>query len=216
VGGGAGALGGYLPGMPRAPSTAAPPPGLVYRPDFLNPEEEGRLLDILEPLAFEEIRMRGQVARRTALHYGVDYDYEQRRRRASGAPLPAWLLPVRERAAELAGVAPEELAEALVQRYPPGAAIGWHRDAPGFGSVVGVSLGSACRLRFQRGAGAGRQVAELLLEPRSAYLLAGSARWGWQHGIPPTTTTRCSITFRTLREAGDRGALAEAPGGARS
>jgi DNA oxidative demethylase len=202
--------------MPRTPSIAEPPAGLVYRPDFLSAEEERQLLDTLDPLAFEEIRMRGQVARRTALHYGVDYDYEQRRRLASGQPLPAWLLPVRGRAAGLAGVAPEELAEALVQRYPPGATIGWHRDAPGFGSVVGVSLGSACRLRFQRGTGKGRQVAELLLEPRSAYLLAGSARWAWQHSIPPTPATRYSLTFRTLREAGDRGALAEAADGARS
>jgi alkylated DNA repair dioxygenase AlkB len=34
-----------------------------------------------------------------------------------------------------------------VQRYPPGATIGWHRDAPAFETVIGVSLASACRLR---------------------------------------------------------------------
>jgi len=33
-----------------------------------------------------------------------------------------------------------------VTRYPPGAAIGWQRDAPMFGpTVVGVSLGAAAR-----------------------------------------------------------------------
>jgi alkylated DNA repair dioxygenase AlkB len=56
-------------------------------------------------------------------------------------------------------------------------------------------------------------VAELLLEPRSAYLLAGPARWAWQHSIPPTPATRYSITFRTLREAGDRTAAASAGAG---
>ena len=50
---------------------------------------------------------------------------------------------LRDRCGELAGFAGEELVEALVQRYPAGATIGWHRDAPAFGIVVGVSLRSA-------------------------------------------------------------------------
>jgi alkylated DNA repair protein (DNA oxidative demethylase) len=106
---------------------------------------------------------------------------------------------VRARAAELAGVKPDELVEILVQRYPPGATIGWHRDAPAFGTVVGISLGSASRLRFQRGKGEDRRVFELVLEPRSGYVLAGNARTSWQHSIPPTKELRYSITFRTLR-----------------
>jgi hypothetical protein len=47
-------------------------------------------------------------------------------------------------------------------------------DAPMFGAkVAGVSLAAACRMRFQRGKGDSRQVAEITLEPRSAYVLAG-------------------------------------------
>ncbi len=53
------------------------------------------------------------------------------------------------------------------RRTPPGATIGWHRDAPVFGDVVGVSLASACLLRFQRGLGGERRVFEQALEPRS-------------------------------------------------
>jgi DNA oxidative demethylase len=108
---------------------------------------------------------------------------------------------VRERAAGLAAVAPEELVEILVQRYPPGATIGWHRDAPAFGTVVGLSLGAPSRLRFQRGKGDERRVWEVLLAPRSGYVLAGKARTSWQHSIPPTKELRYSITFRTLRRA---------------
>jgi DNA oxidative demethylase len=93
----------------------------------------------------------------------------------------------------------------LVSRNPPGVTIGWHRDAPVFGAkVVGVSLASACRMRFQRGKGDARQVAEPALEPRSAYVLAGAARFAWQHSIPPTKALRRSVTFRTLK-ATDRG-----------
>src|SRR4051794_34429509 len=144
--------------------------------------------------------MRGQAARRTARHYGVGYDYESRTPRP-GEPVPEWVLPVRERAAELAGEAPEALAEVLVQRYPPGAPIGWHRDAPAFETVTGVSLGGRCRMRFQRGTGERRRVWEVTLEPRSGYVLSGAARWSWQHSIPPTEELRYSITFRTLRSA---------------
>ena len=182
--------------MARAPSEQ--PEGLVYRPELVPPELEGELLNILEDLRFDPIVIRGQAARRTARHYGLDYDYEARTPQP-GEPVPDWLLPARALAAEFAGVEPGELVEILVQRYPPGATIGWHRDAPAFGTVVGLSLGGASRLRFQRGKGDARRVFELLLEPRSGYVLAGKARSSWQHSIPPTKEPRYSITFRTLR-----------------
>ena len=182
--------------MARAPSEE--PEGLVYRPDVLTAEEERALLGVLAGLRFDPIVIRGQAARRTARHYGLDYDYESRTPRP-GEPAPDWLLPARARAAELAGVEPEELVEILVQRYPPGSTIGWHRDAPAFGTVTGISLGSPARLRFQRGKGGRRRVWELLAEPRSGYLLTGEARTAWEHTIPPTKNLRYSITFRTLR-----------------
>jgi DNA oxidative demethylase len=147
--------------------------------------------------------MHGQAARRTAKHYGLSYDYGSAGSRA-GDPMPAWLLPLRARAAELAGVEPDELVEALVQHYPPGAPIGWHRDSPQFGIVAGVSLASPARMRFQRGKGEKREVTEILVEPGSAYVLAGKARWSWQHSIPPVKEDRYSITFRTLREQDGR------------
>jgi alkylated DNA repair dioxygenase AlkB len=142
--------------------------------------------------------MRGQVARRTVRHYGLSYEYETARVTPT-EPLPAQLHLVRERCAALAGFRPEELAQALVTRYPSGAPIGWHRDAPVFGTIVGVSLGAACRMRFQRGTGSERRVFELTLAPRSAYVLAGDVREHWQHSIPPVKELRYSITFRTLR-----------------
>ncbi len=83
--------------------------------------------------------------------------------------------------------------------YQPGAGIGWHRDAPPFGIIAGISLAGKCRMRFQKGTGADRQTAAIELTPRSIYLLTGRARSDWQHTIPPGTELRYSITFRTLR-----------------
>ena len=170
----------------------------MLRPELLPVEEEAGLLERLDALRFDPIVMHGQAARRTARHYGLSYDYGSRTPQP-GEPIPDWLLPVRRRAADLAGEAPEALVEILVQRYPPGATIGWHRDAPAFGTVIGVSLGGFARLRFQRGTGERRRVWEVPLEPRSGYVLAGEARRSWQHSIPPTKELRHSITFRTLR-----------------
>jgi alkylated DNA repair protein (DNA oxidative demethylase) len=175
------------------------PAGLVYRPELIGEAEERALLAELERLRFDEIRMHGVAAKRTARHFGLDYDYEGRGVVDEAEPIPDWLVPVRERAAELAGVDPEALVEVLVQRYPEGAQIGWHRDAPAFGIVVGVSLGSAARMRFRRDKGGVRRTFELELEPRSGYVLAGEARTAWQHHVPPAKQLRYSITFRTLR-----------------
>jgi alkylated DNA repair dioxygenase AlkB len=98
----------------------------------------------------------------------------------------------------MAGLAPEALVHALVNEYPPGAPIGWHRDKAAFGQVVGVSLLSPCTLRFRRPDGSGWERRSLTLEPRSAYWLAGEARLAWEHSIPPVEALRYSVTFRTL------------------
>jgi DNA oxidative demethylase len=175
------------------------PEGLIYRPDLLSTGDERELLERFETLRFDDIRMHGVVAKRTARHFGFDYDYERRGVIADAEPIPDWLAPVRAAGARLAGIEADALVEALVQRYPEGAQIGWHRDAPMFGTVVGVSLLSASRMRFRRGGVGDRETWEIVLEPRSGYVLAGEVRTKWQHHVPPTKALRYSITFRTLK-----------------
>ena len=185
--------------MARSFAKREEPEGLLYRPEFLSPEEERALLSWLSNLEFHEVAMRGQVARRTVRHYGYDYGYESWAL-VPGEPIPPELEPVRGRGAALAGLEARNLLQALVSRYPDGAGIGWHRDAPMFGaSLVGVSLGAACRMRFRRTLEEERRAWDLELEPRSAYVLAGPARSTWQHSIPPAKALRYSITFRTVR-----------------
>ncbi len=174
------------------------PAGLVFAEQLLTPEQEAQLLDWLAALDYREVRMHGQVARRVVRHYGVGYNFDSQAL-TPGDPIPDQLLGVRAQCAELLGRPAEDLAEVLATRYPPAATIGWHRDVPAFGDVVGVSLGSSCVMRFQRGSGTERRVHEQPLPPRSAYVLAGKARTVWQHSIPAVPQERYSLTFRTLR-----------------
>ena len=195
----------------RAPLADTPPPGFRYVPDFIDEEEESALAGAARALEFSDVVMRGQTARRRVAHFGWRYGYESFAV-TPGPPIPPLFLPLRERVARLIAVDDEALAELLVTVYPPRAGIGWHRDAPAFGIVVGVSLLSACRFRLQRGDADARRTCVVTLEPRSAYVLAGEARWQWQHTIPAMKTERYSLTFRTLasdrRESARRGVVA--------
>lgn len=112
---------------------------------------------------------------------------------------PPLLLDLRTRIAELLGIAPEAFVHGLVTQYRPGTPIGWHRDAPHFAIVAGISLASACRMRFRPQASKDTKDAVAIeLQPRSLYIMRDEIRWNWQHHIPPAPALRYSITMRTL------------------
>ena len=180
------------------------PEGFEHRDDFITGDEERALVADISQLEFSDFELRGVVARRRVAFFGASYD----RGETATAPLPAFLYPMRERLAAWAQVRPEAFAMALINEYRPGAPIGWHRDAPQYDFVSGISLLSSCRMRFrkyvapQRATAQGiRRVAshELTLLPRSAYLMRGPSRSAFEHSIPPVSELRYSITFRTLR-----------------
>lgn len=183
------------------------PAGLHYRADVVDPAEESALLVWCTSLETEPVVMHGVESRRRVRHFGVHYDAASWRTVPTD-PVPDVLLGLREVAAGLADVDPATLAEALVTCYPPGAGIGWHRDATAFGPVVvGVSLAADAVMRFQRTAAGGeRRVFEQPLVRRSAYVLSGAARSAWQHSVPTVEEERWSVTFRQLRRAQDAGA----------
>ena len=176
------------------------PQGFLLHPDFLDPAEERSLLDFIQQLRFGNVQMHGVTAKRRVAQFGFRYSFETFQLTPAD-PLPPELEGIRARAASSAQIVPEQFSEALVTEYSAGAGIGWHRDAPRFRLVAGISLGAECRMRFQRGKDAQRVTAAVVLPPRSLYLLSGEARNQWQHTIPPVKAPRWSITFRTLRRA---------------
>jgi alkylated DNA repair dioxygenase AlkB len=175
------------------------PQGLEYRADFLSTGEERELAERFARLPFKEFEFHGFLGKRRTVSFGLHYAFDGSGLREA-EPIPDFLAPARQKAAELAGMASEELRHALVIEYSPGAGIGWHRDRPVFGDVVGISLLAPARMRFRRKAGARWERFNLTAEPRSAYLLTGPARSEWEHSIPAMEELRYSITFRTLLE----------------
>lgn len=174
------------------------PEGFAYRPDLLSPAEETELLKRFGQLDFKPFEFHGYLGNRRVVSFGLHYDFAGGGVRTAHE-IPAFLLPLREKAAGFAGLPADECEHVLVAEYPPGAGIGWHRDRPVFRDVIGVSFASACRFRLRRRHGTSWERAALFLEPRSAYLLRGAARWQWQHSIPPGERLRYSVTFRSLR-----------------
>ena len=169
----------------------------MYEPQFLTRLEEQELVEQFNQLAFKEFEFHGYQGKRRVVYFGYRYDFNDNRLRAAEA-IPAFLLPLRDRAASFAGLAPDALRQALVAEYSPGAAIGWHKDRAAFDDVIGISFVSPCRFRFRRKSGAGWARLSVLLAPRSAYLLRGAARNAWEHSIPPAENLRYSVTFRSM------------------
>ena len=179
------------------------PSGFFYRQDFITEEDEETLAEHILRVEFSTFEMRGVVARRRVAFFGRTYDA------TSAAPqIPAFLEPLRRRIAEWAVVEPAAFSMALINEYPPGAPIGWHRDAPQYGIVAGVSLLSSSRMKFRpyvrpgtRAPGDSKRIAThaLGLGRRSAYLMTGESRNAYEHHIPAVASLRYSITFRTSR-----------------
>jgi alkylated DNA repair dioxygenase AlkB len=177
------------------------PAGLDYQDDFLAPAEESRLVAAFAQLPFREATFQQYTARRRVVRFGESYDADTAQWPA--LDWPDWLAELRARVAARQCVAAEAFVHGLVTEYRPGTPIGWHRDRPKYGMVVGLSLGNAVRMRFRPYEAQHDRAAVVALElaPRSLYVMRDDIRWRWQHSIPPAKALRYSITFRTLADA---------------
>ena len=178
------------------------PQGLVYEPNFLTREEEDALIAHVAPLPLREARFREYFAKRRVAHFHDEVDaprYDDGGADSfTSGPMPAFLAAVRDKVARWIGVEPSAFVHALVSEYRPGTPIGWHRDKPVYGIVVGVSLAGWGRMRFRPyDAQDARHTVALDLAPRSVYVMRDAIRWQWQHSMLPTRELRYSITLRT-------------------
>lgn len=179
------------------PPTAVP--DLVFLPDVITPAEEQALL-----AAFATMKVvvppYDAGNDRASVSFGWKYDHTGDTFRPC-PPIPASMGPLCRAVSAATGIATADFAEALVNRYGPGAIIQPHFDKPLWAHVIGVSLSCDTVMRFDRPDDPAA-VAEVPLPRRSLYVLQGAALHQWRHALPPTPGTRWSVTLRTFNAAG--------------
>lgn len=173
------------------------PQGFAYTPDFISTQEEQELLVHLGTLPFRPAKYYEFTAKREVVSFGFGYSFDQSAL-IKAPPIPEFLLPLRERIAGISHRDASRFEQVSITKYNVGTTIGWHRDAPPFGIVAGISLASSCTLRMRKQENGKWIRYNLVAEPRSLYLIMGEARYVWQHSIPAVEQLRYSITFRTL------------------
>lgn len=166
----------------------AGPEGFKYEAEFITREEEKLLLEEFKDLRLSNYIHGEYEAKRKIKSYTKKFGY------------PKFLIPIIARAAKFAGVRADQIEHAMVTEYSPGTQIGWHRDQPPYNQIIGISLGSSAPFRFRKEKGTKWERITVTAEPRSIYIMSGSARYVWQHSIPPVEDWRYSITMRTIEK----------------
>ncbi len=174
------------------------PEGFLYIPDFITRTEEDTLLRRFSELTWSEVKLYGVIAKRRVIHFGMQYNYQQRKVNPVSA-IPDFLQFLLPRVASIINVNENDIREILLTEYRAGAGIGWHKDAAIFGDkIVGISFENKCTLKLRNPLEDKACVFKQILEPRSAYVISGIARQIWQHHIPAVKERRYSLTFRIL------------------
>lgn len=185
-------------------TSADVPPGAFYAPSFISPEEEAGLVSHLDAGEWSmELKRRVQ-------HFGYHYDYRARTVTSDAylGPFPGWLRHLNERlvAKRLHASAPDQV---IANKYQPGQGISAHVDCvPCFDdTIVSLSLLSHCEMVFRERRGGEKLTVGL--EPCSAVVMTGAARYEWTHEIPARKSDsidgikvhrarRVSLTFRKV------------------
>ena len=174
--------------------------GLAYRSQYIDPQTHDGLLEIIDH------QIWSAALKRRVQHYGYEYRYTGGKV-VSLRPLPPWAAAIALRLFQdqLMPHVPDQL---IVNEYLPGQGIAPHVDKAVFeDSIVSVSLGSGCVMQLS---GTSGEKVPVLLEPRSALILKGPARYEWKHSIAARKTDswqgvtirrqrRISLTFRKVR-----------------
>jgi alkylated DNA repair dioxygenase AlkB len=177
------------------------PEGFSYTRHFISEDEELLLLEAIRQIPLHTFKFQGYEARRKVASFGYDWNFEKQAL-LKGQPTPAdfnWLL---QRLSAHLHIAEKQIAEILITEYPVGAVINWHRDAPPFDTIAGISLLSDALFKFRphnKATQTRRNIMTMSLERRSLYTLEGRARSDWQHSIAAVKKVRYSITMRTLK-----------------
>lgn len=177
------------------------PDGFLYVPDFISEVEEQELYEEAVKQERHVFTFQGYEAKRKVASFGYDWSFEHQQL-VKGKEIPVAFHPLMEKVASKLQIEKERFAELLITEYPAGAVINWHRDAPPFDLIAGISLLTDCTFRFRPYEKAKQQrntIRSFPVKRRSLYVMQGAARSEWQHSIAAVKKERYSITLRTLK-----------------
>ena len=177
------------------------PGGFHYYEDFIGEGEENELITAIMGMDLHSLLFQGFEAKRKTASFGYDWNFEKRTL-SKGKDIPPVFDSLLNKVATKLNKAKNDFAELLVTEYPVGSVINWHRDAPPFNTIAGISLQSDCIFRLRPHGKIKQNRKSIISFPvkrRSFYIMKGIARTEWQHSIAPVKEVRYSITLRTLK-----------------
>jgi alkylated DNA repair dioxygenase AlkB len=176
------------------------PEGFQYFPDFITETEELELISAVSNIPLHTFIFQGFEAKRRVASFGYDWNFETRKL-SRGKEVPEQFHALINKTAAHLKIHAKEFAEVLLTEYPVGSVINWHRDAPPFDLIAGISLQTDCTFRFRpqdKTKQTRSSVISLPVQRRSLYIIQGASRTDWQHSILPVRQVRYSVTLRTL------------------
>jgi alkylated DNA repair dioxygenase AlkB len=177
------------------------PEGFHYYPDFITEDEETQLVTLIQQYPLKNMVFQGFEAKRKIMSFGYDYHFDTRNL-TKGVPIPEEFNSIILKVAHQLNISEDSIQEILLTEYGIGHVINWHRDAPPFEKIAGISLLSDCTFKlrpYDKSKQNRASVNSFTVERGSLYMMEGEARQNWEHSISPLKSLRYSITFRTLQ-----------------
>lgn len=177
------------------------PEGFTYVPDFITQEEENELIALCHAAELNTFVFHGYEAKRKVKNYGYSWSFTKKEL-SKAADIPSDFHNLLTKVSDFLKIPYAEIAQFLIIQYDPGTMINWHRDAPPFDIIIGISLLSDCTFKLRRYENSVRGKGPILSLPvkrRSMYVMKDEVRSEWMHSVSPVKELRYSITLRTLR-----------------
>jgi alkylated DNA repair dioxygenase AlkB len=176
------------------------PAGFSYYPEFITSTEEKELIQLIEKVDMQPMKFHEYEAKRKVISFGQGWSFTEQKLK-QGNPIPNEFDFLVERIANHRSIGKESIAQFLITEYPIGSVINWHRDAPPFATIAGVSLLADCIFKLrphEKEKQTRLATISLPVQRRSLYIMQGPAKTDWQHSTAPVNKVRYSLTFRTL------------------
>lgn len=177
------------------------PQGFEYYPNFLTRAEETELATGIRKFDLQTMKFHQYEAKRKVISFGKGWNFTHQQL-IPGNSIPILFDPLIDRIVAKLLIKKENIAQLLVTAYPPGSVINWHRDAPPFNIIAGVSLLADCKFKLRphdKAKQLRNATITLDVERCSLYVMQGPAKSEWQHSTAPLKIPRYSLTFRTLK-----------------